>query len=77
VVAVADRALNVAGGSLAVLMPLALGLALALVQPSALLAVLVLWGFWLVGLAVIALVVLRPALGPQISHHTTQTIRGH
>lgn len=47
----ADRALNVAGGLMAVLMPLALGLALALVQPSAL-------------LAVIAFVVLRPALGP-------------
>lgn len=59
-----DRALNVAGGLMAVLMPLALGLALALVQPSTLLAVLVLWGCWLVGLAVIALVVLRPALGP-------------
>lgn len=59
----ADRVLNVAGSVLAVLIPLALGLAVALVQPSALLAVLVLWGFWLVGVAVIALLFLRPVLG--------------
>jgi hypothetical protein len=56
--------LNVAGGTMAALIPLVLGLAVALVQPSALLAVLVLWGFWLLGVAVIALVFLRPVLGP-------------
>ena len=49
----ADRALNVAGGTLAVLMPLSLGLAVALVTPVPVVAVLVLWGGWLIGLGVI------------------------
>ncbi len=63
----ADRALNVAAIALAVLMPLALGLAVALVQPSALIAVLVLWGAWSLAIGVIVLIFLHP-VRPQISY---------
>ena len=55
----ADRVLNMAGSTMAALIPLVLGLAVALVQPSAFLAVLVLWGFWLIAMAVIVALLRR------------------
>lgn len=49
----ADRALNAAAVTLAVLMPLALGLAVALLTPVPVLAVLELWGAVLLVLGVV------------------------
>jgi hypothetical protein len=61
---VVDRLLNAAGSALAVLMPLALGLAVALLTPVPVVAVLVLWGGWLLALGVIAVLLLRPVRVP-------------
>lgn len=55
----ADRILNRAGVALAVLMPLALGLAVAVLTPVPAVAVLVLWGSWLLVLGGIGVWLLR------------------
>jgi hypothetical protein len=60
---VADRILTVIAIALAALTPLALGLAVALVQSVPLTSVLVLWGSWLLVLGAIVVVALRPVRG--------------
>jgi len=57
---VADRILKAIAIALAALTPLALGLAVALVQSVPLTSVLVLWGSWLLVLGAIVVVALRP-----------------
>lgn len=72
----ADRTLNAAGVVLAVLMPLAVFLAAALLMGRSPLAVLVLWGGWSLALGVLVGLAAWRLRGPQISHHTTRTTRG-
>ena len=72
----ADRVLNAFACLLAVLMPLAVFLAAAVLMGAPTLAVLVLWGGWLLVMGGIVTVAARMLRGPQISHHTTRTARG-